>query len=273
MLKVFVAMLLIVCVACALMPALAEEQALRDVTKDSYLKMTLKKMITQYGEDGLVTHRYHVQQGSCTDGQYAYIILENQTDHLGSIWKYDLQDWSLVNHVYGLEIDHGNDMCYNPKLGMLVVCHNAPNYTRLSLVDPETLEIVKTWDQPRAMYSITYNETRDQYAVGISGTYDYAILDGDFKEIAYYHGKDTGLVKQGMDSDDTYIYFPQNKKDNSYNALQVYDWEGNFINTVRVSSYQEIESLFHVGDQVYIAFNASGGHVYKATLTQETMPR
>jgi len=275
MMKTLIVLTLAVCLALTALPAAAEEQklTLADVNAESSLKMMLTRIVHTSGEDTLATRNYHVQQGSCTDGKYAYLILENQVDHLGSIWKYDMSDWSLVNHVYGLEIDHGNDMTYNPKIGMLVVVHNAPNYTRLSLVDPDTLSVVKTWDQPRQMYSITYNEARDQYAVGISGTYDFAILDADFNEFAYYRGQDTGLVKQGMDSDDNYIYFPQNKKDNSVNRVQVYDWTGSFITSIRVSAFQEIESMFHVGDDVYLAFNASGSYLYKADLQPETLQK
>ena len=50
----------------------------------------------------------------------------------------------------------------------------------------------------------------------------------------------------------------------------VYDWEGNFITQIRVRAYQEIESLFHIGDDWYIAFNANGSYIYKATLEYDT---
>ena len=66
----------------------------------------------------------------------------------------------------------------------------------------------------------------------------------------------------------TSIYFPQNNKDCTVNQIVIYDWDGNYINTVRVGSFQEIEDVFHVGDDLYIAFNASGSYVYQGRLEE-----
>lgn len=52
------------------------------------------------------------------------------------------------------------------------------------------------------------------------------------------------------------------------NQIVIYDWDGNYINTVRVGSFQEIEDVFHVGDDLYIAFNASGSYVYQGRLEE-----
>ena len=64
-----------------------------------------------------------------------------------------------------------------------------------------------------------------------------------------------------------------NSKDNSINRIQVYDWEGNYIDYIRVAAYQEIESMFHIGDDLYICFNASGGYLFKAKLEEDKMAR
>ena len=274
MFKRLVAVCLILLLALAALPALADAPlTLSTMDPHADLKITLRQILRAAGENTREHSHYHVQQGSCTDGKYAYQILESQSVYKGSLWKYDISDWSLVKNAYGIEIDHGNDIAYNPRLNRLVVCHNKPQYQRLSLLDPETFEIEKSIDLPFKLYGVTYNESRDQYVVGISGTYDFAVLDADFNQLAYYHGQDTGLVKQGLDCDDRYIYFAQNSSDTLINRIQVYDWEGNFINYIRVVSYQEIESLFHVGDDLYIAFNAGGGYLFKATLAPDSMAR
>ena len=265
--------ILAVCFTLSAIPALAEEITLNNMDLSTPLKATLKKIVSLTGEDTREHRHYHVQQGSCTDGTYGYMILESQTVYKGSLWKVNLSDGSVVDCVYDLPIDHGNDMTYNSKTGKLIVVHNKPNYDTISIIDPETLQVEETRKLSRNMYSITYNEEKDQYAIGISGNYNFAILDADFNEIAFYTGKDTGLVKQGMDSDSRYIYFPQNSKDNSINRIQVYDWDGNYIDYIRVAAYQEIESIFHIGDDLYICFNASGGYLFKATLAPDTMAR
>ncbi|MBR6787631.1 MAG: hypothetical protein IKM26_06900 [Clostridia bacterium] len=209
---------------------------------------------------------YHVQQGAATDGKYAYTILENQVDDLCSIWKLDLNDFSVVETKYALDLDHGNDMTYNPLLNQLLVVHNKPRYTRVSFVDPETLEILDAKTMPYQIYSMAYEPVRDQYIIGISGSYDFVILDKDFKRVQRFKGTNTGLVKQGVDCDENYIYFPQCTSNATKNVIMVYDWEGNFVTQIRVQSFQEIESLFHIGDDWYITFNASGSYIYKATL-------
>lgn len=214
---------------------------------------------------------YYVQQGCCTDGAYAYTILENQKIGKCSIWKMDLKDWSVVKVQYDLPIDHGNDITYNPVLNQLIAVHNKPNYTYLSFIDPETLEVVSTRVMPYRMFSISYEPVRNQYVIGISGTYHFVILDAEFNELAYCKGVDTGFTKQNADSDENFIYFSQWKGGSKGNVIMVYDWEGNFVTQIRVKSYQEIESLLHVGDKWYITcYSERAAHIYEATLEYDS---
>ncbi len=248
--------------------ALADEAALtmRDITADGSYVIKLSRKIRLSPPNEWAYHNYHVQQGAATDGEYAYMIMENQVDSLCSIWKVNMQDWTVADTMYGLDLSHGNCMCYNPSRKQLVVANNKPRYDTLTFVDTDTLQIAETRQLSHDMYAIAYCESRDQYVVGISGTFNFAVLDSEFNDAAYYFGLDTGLVKQGVDCDDKYIYFPQNSKDCTVNQIVVYDWEGNYINTVKVNSFQEIEDVFHVGDDLYIAFNASGSYVYQGNL-------
>lgn len=197
---------------------------------------------------------YYVQQGCCTDGTYAYCIVENQVISRCAIWKINLEDGEMVKSRYGLEIDHGNDIAYHPGLNQLIAVHNKPNYTYISFIDPETLEVVSTRELPYKIFSIGYEASRDQYVIGISGTYHFVVLDGDFNTLAYYEGVETGFTKQNVDVDENYIYFTQWKGGNKGNLVMVYDWKGNFVTQIRVKSYVEIESLLHAGDDWYIAF-------------------
>lgn len=197
---------------------------------------------------------YYVQQGCCTDGTYAYCIVENQVLDCCAIWKMNLSDGTLVKARYGIKIDHGNDITYNPVLNQLIAVHNKPNYTFISFIDPDTLEVLGTRELPYRIFSINYEPSREQYVIGISGTYHFAVLDSEFHTLAYYEGVDTGYTKQNADTDENYIYFSQWKGGTKGNVIMVYDWEGNYINQIRVKSYVEIESLFHAGDAWYITF-------------------
>jgi len=244
----------------------ADVASFKDITSDGAYKIELDRMLRIGPDEGLATNHYKGQQGSCTDGKFGYFALESQKDHKCCIVKVNLEDWSVVEKKYFVEIDHGNDLTYNSKTGQIVAVHNKPNYNMLSFIDPDTLEVVETKKLDIRMYCIAYCEERDQYVVGLSGGFQHVILDAEFNVVDFVMGLDTGLVKQGVDCDDKYIYFPQCAENNSVNQIVIYDWEGHYVNTVRISAFQEVESLFHVEDEVYIAFNASGGYIYRAKL-------
>lgn len=265
--RIIVLMLMVmVCLTGISAAAASEVIPLSALTADNSYKIELKRMLRIGPDKGGAYSHYTVQQGSCSDGTYGYFVLESQKDYKCCIVKIDLSDWSIVEKKYGVEIDHGNDITYNSKIDRIIAVHNKPNYNMISFIDPDTLEIVETKTLDMRMYCIAYCEQRDQYVVGLSGSYNHVILDSEFNVVDFVEGVDTGLVKQGADCDENYIYFPQSAKDNSVNQIVVYDWEGNHVNTIKVVAYQEIESMFHVGDTTYIAFYGSGGYIYKAEM-------
>ncbi|MGI6168025.1 MAG: YncE family protein [Eubacteriales bacterium] len=214
---------------------------------------------------------HNVLQGACTDGKYAYVILENQKvdPHLCIIRKIELETWKVVADSQPLAIDHGNDICYNSKTGMLVVSHNAPDRTKVSFINPDTLEVTETIKIDYEIYSITYNPKLDRYALGISHGYNFVIVDSNFKYVGkkIIAGKNTGFTKQGMDSDSKYIYFVQSWE----NCIVVYDWEGNHIKTINFEDKikHESEAIFHFGESFYITFNVdykTYGALYKVDI-------
>lgn len=269
MMKKLLCVLLLIALV-SVLPVYAEGGlTMNDLNTTDSFAMSLSNVARLVPPNSLKYKNYYVQQGSATDGEYAYTILENQRESLCSIWKLDMKDWSVVETKYELDLDHGNDMTYNPKLDQLIVVHNKPNYTHLSFVNPDTLEVAERRVMNYRMYAIAYEPTSDRYVIGISGSYDFVILDGEFNRVKRLSGVDTGLVKQGVDCDENYIYFPQCTSDSATNVIMVYDWEGNFITKIHVRAFQEIESMFHVEDNWYITFNASGSYIRLATLELE----
>lgn len=266
--KKIIAIILALCLAACSVAAAAEKLSVNEVTADGKYKIELKRVLRLTPDGSMKYNHYRVQQGSCTDGTYGYFVLESQTDYKCCIMKVNLADWTVVESKYFIDIDHGNDLTYNSKTNQIIAIHNKPNYNMISFIDPDTLEVVETKKLDIRMYCIAYSEERDQYVVGLSGGYQHVILDSEFNVLDFVMGLDTGLVKQGVDCDDKYIYFPQCAENNSANQIVVYDWDGNFVNTIKISAFQEVESLFHVGDDFYIAFNAAGGYVYRAEMTQ-----
>ncbi len=204
-----------------------------------------------------------ILQGGCTDGRYAYFCSTNGYADVCSISKYEISTWKEVARSSSVEVDHGNDITYNSDKRCLVVCHNEPNRTLVSFVDRKSLEIIETFEIPLQIYSITYNAKTNRYAVGISFSFDFAILDKDFNVIETIKGvKPNSKTRQAMDSDDKYIYFLLSFP----NAISVYDWDGNHYGVFELNdeaAKYESENIFLYKDELYIGYNYSFGKVYK----------
>lgn len=215
-------------IACLLLAMLLPTLALADVKiaeveKDKEYIVKLEEMAHLYPPSDKATRLYYVAQGCATDGENGYFILINKVTSKGSVWKRTLTDFSEVSTVYKLPVDHGNDAAYNSKKHQLVVVNNDPNKDTLTIINPDTLELIEQVKLPYKAYAISYNAAKNQFLIGISGSFDSYITDGEFNIIKRIPGIDTGLTKQGMDSDDTYIYFPQWDSDKDENFIIVYD--------------------------------------------------
>ncbi len=227
-------------------------------------------------------------QGACTDGKYAYFALSGS---FTTILKYDMGTWELVDEEKISNMGHSNDMTYNPNKKYLVVANNAPYYDKVTLIDAESLDVIKDVQITQDIYSIAYNAERKQYAVGISGSYDYTLLGEDFKAIQdedkvkakekekdeekkkemntdkVFEGVDTGYTRQGCDCDDDYIYFVQS---GGKNLIVVYDYEGNHIANIPMDDTDEVENIFHVGNTYYATMHYYGNRVHRIGFSPET---
>lgn len=224
--------------------------------------------------------KWGVLQGCCTDGTWVYAILENQyiaTEKAGEfksegiIFKIDPATWEIKSQSESLPLDHGNDITYNSKTGFLMVVNCYDNPYRITRVDPETLTVVDTIDIQYKIYGLAYHEEKDMYVAGIRGTYDFVILDAEFHMVQSCTGVDTGFIKQNIDCDDQYIYFVQYQQ----NSIICYRWDGTYAGAYYVAGcYAEAESMFHVGDDFYMAYNTGGtkgGMIYALTFDRNAL--
>ncbi len=212
-------------------------------------------------------------QGGGTDGKYAYYIINeggNTGEELSRMYKIDLETWEIVAQRQDFKWAHANDVTYDSKRGVVVVCHCNK---RISLVDPETLEELEVRELTTGgQYSMAYNEKRDCYAIGKSMCYDIGITNSDFELISTYDGQD-GYTKQGMECDDDFIYFFHTGK--RHNWIWVYDWDGNYLKKFTVPMVGESENLFIRGDKFIGAFNNfkdKTGDIYEMTITRKPKP-
>ncbi len=240
-----------------------------DITAKDKFVIETEYLASYLSEVGTELEWYRQMQGSCTDGTYAYLMVRNGKIDKNSVWKIDLSDMSVVDRFYDAPINHGNDAAYNPNTGKVIIVNGEPRYDLLSIMNPETLEIEATVKPGGSgIYCIAYHPTRDQYVLGHSSGI-FRIKGPNFEGISIHNGPQSpGWITQGCDCDDHFIYFPQWDSATMRNYLIVYDWAGKYVNTIEILTDREleVESLFHVGSEVYIAFNTQGAHLYKASL-------
>lgn len=207
--------------------------------------------------------QYGIGQGSASDGTYVYFVLRNSNDTGSVITKHRMDDGSLVAVSEVLQLGHGNDMTYDAKNHRLVVAHGQSEGKILTLVNADTLALIRDINIPEGSGAITYSVAKDRYAISQGGS-TLHILDSEFKWVASYRRSDkTGYTAQGMGSDEDFVYFPMSGKTD--NVLVVYDWNGKYITTINVPMSHESESMFWVGGKYYIAYNTSGEACYETT--------
>lgn len=234
-----------------------------DATSSFYSQATSLQIKKNIEKDAKL--KYTTAQGACTDGKYAYIALNNGST---TILKYDAYSYKLVKKRGGLSLNHANDMAYNRLTDTIVVCNNSPNYDTISFLDPDTLTVTGTKKIKHKIYSIAYNEYRNCYVVGLSGGYDFAILDSDFKLIKKHKGYKSGYLRQGADCDDNFLYFAQSGSGG--NLIVIYDWNGNFVDTVRLQKSLEMENIYHIGNTFFTTLHYYGNYVYRIGINSKS---
>ena len=216
------------------------------------------------------TKEYVVAQGCCSDGKYIYGVIRKSDDSGVIIRKHKLSDGSYVATSEELFLGHGNDLTYDAKNDRIVCAQGQSLGGVLVFIDPHTLTITGSVELDTKAGAITYNEKTDRYAISRGGK-TLEILNSDFEIIASYQRTDkTGYTAQGMGSDDHYLYFPMSFKDRK-NIVVVYDWDGNYITTVKSDVTREAESMFWVNGKYYFAHNyfLEGMNVWEGEFTIE----
>lgn len=195
-------------------------------------------------------------QGGCTDGTYIYRAMVEHDDKPAKLQKLDMQGNVILektNTSYG----HANDMTYCSKDKLLYIAHSSST-SIVYKVDPNTLELVDTINIGKTIWGLTYNASYDLFVLGGVGdaylsvyTYDFSFMYRIKPENAY-----TGMVRQGLDCTDNYIFVAL---DNVYGALpedkggsriMVYTWNAMFIKSLYLGM-KEIEFLA-VNDNKFI---------------------
>ncbi len=225
----------------------------------------------------------HVQ-GGCSDGTYIYqcfIYKDSASNEKNNICKivkikpdFDPNTTNIVMTSENLDLNHSNDITYNSKTNELIVCHNNPYRTKLTVIDPETLTVKRTEEIDQKIYSISYSPERDIYVVGCSGGQSMRTCNskfGDLSSVLKPTSLTSSMTTQGICSDDTFIYHTlwnsKGSTDNyNKNVITVYDWYGNYVGMIGTKITIESENiLIHEGSLYVCAYSGGGqaSYVYK----------
>lgn len=207
-------------------------------------------------------------QGAATDGKNFYFVLRNSTDDGAVIKKYDMKTLKLVLVSPKFNGGHCNDMTFDTHKNYIVLAHGSSQGKTLTLLDPETLTVIKDVSITVGSGAITYDPPRMNYAISQGGSTLY-VADSSFKVLRSYTRTDkTGYTAQGMGSDTSYVYFPMSKTGVD-NLLVTYDWYGNHITDIRVNETLESESMFSFDGRYYVCFYVGGSSKGAALYTVE----
>ena len=203
-------------------------------------------------------NEFNVLQGGCTDGTYAYYILQDQKLASGNciIVKMDVNTWETLAVSDPLPLDHGNGITYVPSRKQFLVANCDPDPTKVTWVDAETLTVVSQKTLPYSVYALSYNESRNMYAgYGLSKV--MMMIDEGLNVTESYNGLASSYTTQGYDVDDDYVYIVSCTS----NYIHVCDWEGHWIQTIPIKINTEMENMISFDDLHYTSFLNAGADI------------
>ena len=238
-------------------------------------------------------------QGAATDGTYAYFYITNSnrkgavgssSTNYGVVWKINPKTGAIIARGPVISVGHGNDMCFDPTTGMLLLAWGGVDSSLVTVIDPATLEPVEVIDlggqtiygedgsliSGASFYALTYNAELGMFIGATSSSYAssagsaFWLLSWDrVGEGSIAGAIDIGsqnYTKQGIDCDGMYIYhtYSTGSGANSRAVVRVFDYEGNLVRTFNVpypdsaTNTIEIETAFFIDGKLYASFNRGG---------------
>ena len=193
-------------------------------------------------------------------------VIGNDLNNEDYIAKIDIKTGEVLFVSEMMHLNHANDMTYNTKKDVMVVCNATPRKNIITYLSMDDLHFIEEQEIDREIYSLTYNAAMDQYAVGIANGKSFYMADGDFQPVSEVFDPTTRTLShttQGVTSDDKYIYFVLYNP----NAISVYDWDGNFVSLIHlgISPSIEPENITVVGDEMYIGTNGDSFKIFRVT--------
>ncbi|MBE5818870.1 MAG: hypothetical protein E7312_07435 [Clostridiales bacterium] len=198
------------------------------------------------------TDEITVAQGVASDGEFVYFVTRHFEDTVTVIQKYKMDTWELVAQSGELYLGHANDMTFDTKNNRLVVCQGTATGEIISIIDPETLELVENITISKKISAITYDPVNDRYGTG-RGSTKFRIFDNEFNFVELHEIEmNDDYVAQGMGSDKNYVYYP--RSGDRDNIIEVFTWDGEHVTTLKIKDPYESESFFWVNGKYYLNY-------------------
>lgn len=202
-----------------------------------------------------------IGQGATSDGEYFYVVNRNSNDTQSIIFRFEMSSLKWKGQSGYFNAGHSNDLAYNAEKDLIVVAHGQSQGQILTLVRASDLSVISDVVIDVGASSVSYNAIRKQYAFSQGGT-TLHFTDDSFNLISSFkRTPPKGYTVQGMGSDDMYIYFPMSASRD--NVIDVYDWEGQYITTLKLPFSRESETLFYTAGEYYMNFNHLGSELYR----------
>ena len=238
---------------------------------------------------GLSSTSFRVMEGACTDGTYGYFALLNNQSGTCKIIKVSLASIAkspakaVVKVSDELYLGHANDMCFNTVGKEIYVIHNVDgkdSSRKISIVNPASLKLSRTitLQIPESLKGatssqlasitglcgISYLPSRNEFVIMLSGIYgNFLVLDGNFTPIRFVKcQKRSPYINQGIDCDEDSIFVGRSSGSGSHykNIIEEYTWDGKYVRQIDLKGLTyEIESLYHIDDQLYLSCYAYNG--------------
>lgn len=228
---------------------------------------------------------YSIVQGACTDGKYAYYLMDTMKNEHGRILKVRIKDNKKIAVSKVIKTHHGNGMTFDTKRNRIVVVGRKKYENYLTIINAKTLKKVSdkkiyypkklkgatkaVLKAKKGFSAISYIPEKDCYIVQIRERHDFMVLNGKLKPQRYIiTNKDYSGTYQAIDADTHYVYVvlsPKDKKQQS-NIIAIFNWKGKFIKKLKSNVPYESENLYHIDTNKGTIFYMS---IYKSGLKKK----
>lgn len=252
------------------------------IVKKEYRSLAKQKM---YG--------YDTFQGAASDGTYAYHVMCCEKTQKCKIAKIRVSTGKVVKVSKALKIGHGNDATYDYRRKELVTTYKRGQTRYVAVIDPKTLKLKryqklhfpkripglnkKSTDAIKGIAAIAYDKSTGNFIGRIKKWRSFIIIDGDYNVIGFIKARSyKDYLCQTIECTDKVILHAQSpqKKGQKYNIISVYDYNGNYMATIKTArSGREIESIYRVGKKLYAGEYYSHYKTKTKTVTKKVKVR